>query len=311
MDKVNYDTTGCVFDIKRFAVHDGPGVRSLIFLKGCPLKCKWCSNPESQSLYPQIMYYQNKCIACGKCLKACPQNAILLDDKYGFIVDRNKCDVCGICIDVCYCSAREIIGEEYSVRDVLSVVNRDRMHYENSGGGVTLSGGEPLMQPEFTLELLKALKESSISTAVETAGYVKWEYIEKACPFIDLIFFDFKQIDDNKHKKYIGVSNQLILENLKKLDLDTNKKKLIVRIPFIPGVNNSNEDQARMYAYLSQFRSINRVEVIPYHRFGLSKYKGLGLEYKMENIDPVQKGSLQYLVDMGKKYGIHVHIDAK
>jgi pyruvate formate lyase activating enzyme len=304
-------TMGNIYDIKRFTAHDGPGIRSLVFFKGCPLRCRWCANPESQQFSSQLMFYKNKCAGCGKCIAVCPNAAVLRDETFGFIAEGSKCNACGICAEACLYGAREIIGKMYTVEEVLSAVLKDSMHYDNSGGGVTLTGGEPFMQPEFIFGLLKALKAYSVNIAVETSGYTKWEYIERALPYIDLIYFDLKHIDGEAHKEYTGVSAEPILRNLKKLNSGLYNGELVIRVPFIPGVNSSDEVQSHIFSYLSGLKSVERVEIMPYHRLGSSKYEGLGLQYGLKCVEPVEKDGLKYLTDMGKRFGLKVQVDAK
>ena len=308
--QVNRDKKGIIFDIKRFATGDGPGIRSLVFLKGCPLMCKWCANPESQRTEPEIIYYRNKCTGCNKCVEKCPTQAIKHDQKYGLIIDREKCTTCGKCMEVCYYGARELIGKDMSVSEVMEIIHKDKKYYDNSGGGVTLTGGEPLLQPEFTKELLKACKKSGINTAIETSGSAKWQYLNEILPYLDLIFYDFKHIDSELHRQYTGVDNERILENLRKVN-DTFEGEIIVRIPFITDINDSEENQIRMYKHISQFNKIKKIEIMPYHRFGIPKYYGFGRDYKLEDLKPVNKNDLNHLCDLGMIYGMKVQIDSE
>ncbi len=302
------DFIGRIFDIKRFATGDGPGIRTLVFLKGCPLRCQWCANPESQKSKSEIMYYKNLCKGCGKCLTSCPVSAIKHDEKFGLITDASKCILCGNCVHSCFYSAREIVGKDMTVSEVMEIVVKDKSHYDNSGGGVTLTGGEPLFQPLFTKMLLKACKDFGIKTAIETTGFTKWCNIEEILPFLDLIFYDFKHIDADMHCQYTGVDNEIILENLSMLNNTFDHKDIIVRIPFIRGFNSSDETQERMYRFISKFRNIKRIEIMPYHRLGNTKYYGLGRGYNLEDLEPVHKKDLEYLKELGNKCNVKVHI---
>jgi pyruvate formate lyase activating enzyme len=301
---------GTIFNIERFATGDGPGIRTLVFLKGCPLSCKWCSNPESQKTEPEIIYYQNKCSGCKKCLESCPEKAISHDQKLGFIVDRKKCTACGKCVEVCYYDARDLSGKQMTVFEIIEIINKDKKYYDNSGGGVTLSGGEPLLQPEFTRELLRACKKRRIHTALETSGFSSWEHFKSIIPYLDLIFFDFKHIDSESHYNYTGVRNEKILKNLENLDDKFTWGDIIVRIPFIPGFNSNNETQRQMFKYIGRFKNIKRIEIMPYHRLGILKYSGLGRDYDLPELKMVHKSELNHLINIGQTCGIKVKIDA-
>ena len=252
---------GNLFDIQRFSIHDGPGIRTTVFFKGCNLHCAWCHNPESQSSVPQMMFYKNKCIGCGKCKEKCPN-------------ELEKCELCGKCTIYCPHDARDICGKEYTVDEVLREILKDKKFYENSGGGVTFSGGECMLQIEFLTELLKSCKENGIHTAVDTAGHVSFETFEKIIPYTDLFLYDVKCFDSEKHKKYTGVPNELILDNLKKLL--TTDTAVWVRIPIIPTVNDTAEEMKKIKEYILSCGKPKKVELLPYHSLGEHKYEALG-----------------------------------
>lgn len=302
--------TGRVFDIKRGATGDGPGLRTLVFLKGCPLRCRWCANPESQSVKPQIMYYPKLCAGCGKCEAVCPTRAIRSHDLFGLITDTDACTACGQCEEACLYGARKLMGREMSVSDVMEIIRRDKAHYKNSGGGVTLSGGEPLMQPDFALSLLNACKTEGIHTAMETCGYAPWESLSALLPYLDLVFYDVKLLDPLKHEAATGHDNALILENLKELNRAYGGE-IIVRIPYIPGYNDDNKTQEEMYRFVGSLKRVNRIEVMPYHRLGEGKYTGLGREYELAGVAQVKKQDLSHLVYLGERCGVTVQIDSK
>ncbi|HLV09244.1 MAG TPA: glycyl-radical enzyme activating protein [Halanaerobiales bacterium] len=306
---VDQKKRGKIFDIKRFATGDGPGIRTLVFLKGCPLRCEWCANPESREYIDQIMYYKNKCVGCGKCIDKCPEQAIYADEKFGLKIDSEKCTLCGICVELCYYNAREVIGEMLSVRELMKKILKDKEFYDSSGGGVTLTGGEPLFQADFVLELLKACKKRNINTALETCAYTKWDNISRILPYLDLVFYDIKHLDDTCHQKYTGVSNKVIIENLEKMDQSFDN--IIVRVPFIPGYNSQNKYQVDIYDFIATMNNVKRIEVLPYHRLGMNKYFGLGKDYKLKDLEPVNKEELTYLVELGHKSGVEIQIDTE
>ncbi len=250
--------TVLLFDIQRASFVDGPGIRTTVFFKGCNLKCAWCHNPESQSQKTEMMFYKNRCTGCGKCREKCPNNL-------------EKCNFCGKCVLYCPHDAREICGREYTVDEVMREIVKDKAFYENSGGGVTFSGGECMLQIDFLEEILKKCKEEGIHTAVDTAGHLPPEYFERIIPYTDLFLYDVKISDTEKHKKYVGVGNELILSNLKKL-LDRGCR-VIVRTPVIVGVNDSEEE---IEAIKKIAEKAEKIELLPYHAMGEHKYSALG-----------------------------------
>ena len=251
------------FDIQRNSFVDGPGIRTTVFFKGCNLKCAWCHNPESQSAKPQMMFYKDKCTGCGKCKSVCPYHL-------------EQCELCGKCTLYCPVDARKVCGKEHTVDEVLKEVLKDQAFYETSGGGVTFSGGECMLQIDFLAEILKKCKENGIHTAVDTAGHIPFESFEKILPYTDLFLYDIKIFDSQKHKQYVGVSNELILENLKKLF--ERKAKLWIRIPIIPDVNDSIEEIQKIKDFLKTIGTAEKIELLPYHAMGENKYRAIGKE---------------------------------
>ena len=300
--------TGLVFSIERYALEDGPGIRTLVFLKGCPLRCEWCANPESQLHQSEVLYYSNKCASCGRCIELCPQQAISLDETFGLMTDRGKCITCGLCAENCYYAARIISGKTMTVAEVMDVVERDKLFYEKSGGGVTLSGGEPLMQASFVAELTHRCQEQGIHTAIESSLCANWKTVKKALEYVNLVFVDIKHIDSPPHKQRTGVGNERILENIK--FLDGLGKPFIIRVPFIPGFNDDIETQKKIYTWTLPLKHLLWIEVLPYHRLALSKYRGLGRDYKLEDVKPIKKKELGYLVEIGAEIGADVRIGA-
>lgn len=255
------NTTATIFDIQRNSYVDGPGIRTTVFFKGCNLRCAWCHNPESQSAIPQMMFYKNKCTGCGKCKEKCPNNL-------------EKCELCGICTLHCPQNAREICGKKYTVGEVMGEILKDKIFYENSGGGVTFSGGECMLRIDFLEAILKECKKNGINTAVDTAGHVPFEDFERILPYTDLFLYDVKCFDSKKHQEYTGKGNELIFENLAGL-LRTDKK-VWVRIPVIPTVNDSVEEMTAIRKMLDSFGHPDKVELLPYHSMGDHKYEAIG-----------------------------------
>lgn len=268
---------GRIFDIKRFAIHDGPGIRTTIFFKGCPLKCLWCHNPEGISSSKEIMYFEYKCIKCKTCEKVCPLKAIYFEDEHHRI-KREVCNGCEICDEKCPSGALKIVGRDVTPDELMKEIEKDTPLYDSSGGGVTFSGGEPLMQHKFLKEVLKRCKEKMIHTALDTSGFTKREILEFILPHVDLFLYDFKIFDDQKHMEFTGVSNRIIKENLK--FLIKKNKDVIVRIPLIPGIND-DEEVYKIFDFLSPFEKLKEVHILPYHDVR-EKYHRLGKNYLME-----------------------------
>ncbi len=282
---------GVIFNIQKFSVHDGPSIRDLVFLKGCPLRCVWCSNPESQNPGPELGYNANKCIgtaSCGTCMEACRQKAIGPDGKGRIQIDRNLCRVCRDCEDDCCARALTVFGKEMTVDEVLAAtLNQERSWRCN--GGVTLSGGEPLMQADFCQELLREYCKRGIHTAIETTGRASWGDLSRVARYCQLIFYDVKLMDEEKHRKYTGVGNRLILENLFMLSKNYPEKDLIVRTPVIPGINDSKEELGKIAAYLKTLPHLTDYELLPYHAFGSGKYGQIGRKYFLEGVKAPEK----------------------
>ena len=272
-------TTGMIFDIKRYAINDGPGIRTAVFFKGCPLECWWCHNPEGQSGQPQLMFRSNRCNSSKACLQVCPRDAISWND--GSITDWEACDDCGKCAEVCYAGARELVGRKVTIDQLLAEIMRDIPFYDQSGGGVTFTGGEPIYQKEFLGEALLACKQQQIHTAVDTCGHSSWVNFKALLPLVDLFLFDVKIMDNNQHIKYTSISNRQILINL--LKLSETGAHIIVRIPLIPGINDDNENLDECASFLSTLPSLDGVALMPYHDIGLTKYQALGMVYRLEN----------------------------
>jgi pyruvate formate lyase activating enzyme len=262
---------GIVFNVQRYSIHDGPGIRTTVFLKGCPLSCFWCQNPESQRVKPEIFFNQENCLGCGLCVARCPNHADTLADGRA-VIDRTKCKACGQCVEFCSGGTRTLIGKYMTVPEVMVEVMKDRKFYERSGGGVTLSGGDPMAQPKFSLALLKQCKEAGLNTAIETCGYTSWGVMEKLLEFTDLVLFDIKCLDSEKHKKATGKSNRRILDNVRKV---ARCKPLRIRIPVIPGFNDSPEEIGEIVRFARSELGCQNVDLMTYNKMGESKYERL------------------------------------
>lgn len=273
--------TGKIFEIKRFAVHDGDGIRTTVFLKGCPLKCIWCHNPEGIGFKNQLAYYAHKCISCGECVSVCFEGAHKMSDGR-HLLDREKCIACGKCADVCLGDALKFYGTDMSTDELVEKLLEDRDFYETSKGGVTLSGGECLMQADFCRELLMKLKENGIHTAVDTCGYVARESIDKVLPYTDIFLYDLKAFDEDVHIKCTGVSNKIILDNLKYID--SLGKQSEIRIPYVPEYNDNQIE--KIAGFLKGLNNVTKVRVLPFHNYAGSKYESLDMENNMPSVIP-------------------------
>lgn len=266
---------GTVFDIQKFSLHDGPGIRTTVFLKGCPLRCAWCHNPESWKKQHEILYCAEKCIHCGNCVTLCPQGCHSVDEN-GHHFDRTRCTGCGACTEKCYAEALSLCGKEWTVEAVLEEVLKDRAFYENSGGGMTISGGEPMAQFPFTLELIRQGKAAGLHVALETCGFAQEKQYAELTGLVDLFLFDIKSMNDENHRKFTGQSNELILSNLR--FLDSCGATIRLRCPLIPGLNDAEDDLRRIGELANTLSHVAGIDVEPYHPLGVSKASQLGLK---------------------------------
>lgn len=298
--------TPLIFDIKRYAINDGPGIRITIFLKGCPLSCKWCHNPESQSAAAQKLYTEKNCIGAQDCIKVCPENALTLTPK-GIVTDYNACTLCGLCAEACPTKAMEMSGELYNVDQLMEIIEKERIHIDHSGGGVTFSGGEPLMHPEFLLEMLKACGERGLHRTVDTSGFAATEILTEVAKHTDLFLYDLKLMDAEKHKKWTGVSNELILKNLQVLA--ENGAEINVRIPLVKNVNADEDSLQEMAAFLSELPGEKpSVNILPYHNIAASKYQKLGGDYQQFDMEEPSEEQQKIAFSIFEKQGLEVEI---
>ncbi|MCX8128288.1 MAG: glycyl-radical enzyme activating protein [Synergistetes bacterium] len=293
-----------IFDIKRYTIHDGPGIRTTVFMKGCPLNCWWCHNPEGISRKIEIAHLEYKCLRCKGCLEACPLKAISFSEKK-VLIDRNRCNGCGICVEACPTSALKKIGKVISIPELIEEVEKDLPFYDSSNGGVTFSGGEPLAQPEFLAQCLKELKKRYINTIVDTSGYAPRESLALILPHTDLFLYDIKLFNSNEHKRYTGVSNEIIKENLK--FLLENGKKIILRFPVIPGITDSLNNVKEWVNLISKLDGILEVNLLPYHEVS-EKYQRLNKEYKMKLNLKTSEETLSWIRGEFEKIGLKVKI---
>lgn len=266
-------STGIIFDVKRFSIHDGPGIRTTVFLKGCPLRCWWCHNPEGQVTDPELMLRPDRCIGCDACVEVCSTGAI---HKSGvtILTFRDRCRSCGACGEVCYAEARELVGRSVTVADVMAEVLQDIPFYDESGGGVTFSGGEPLSQPEFLGDVLSACRARGLHTAVDTCGFASDDVLDRIRTDVDLFLYDLKLMDEMRHQEATGVSNEPILRNLRRLSREGHR--IILRVPVIPEVNDDEDNLRRIGALAASLPGLERVDLLPYHHMGRDKYRQLG-----------------------------------
>ena len=274
--------SGCLSHIQRYCLHDGPGIRTVVFLKGCPLHCWWCHNPENQSPQPEILLVETRCVACGECRRVCPQAQSILREPEN--EPSVRCTVCGACVTVCPTGARQQVGQSRAVAEVMAEIKKDRLFFEESGGGVTFSGGEPLAQFDFLKALLEACRAQGIATALDTCGFAPREHVLALAPLTDLFLYDLKMMDEARHRHYTGVSNVLILENLQALARE--HPNIWIRIPVIPGINDDAPQVEATARFLAGLRGIRQVNLLPYHTTGILKFPRVKKSYKLQQTPP-------------------------
>jgi pyruvate formate lyase activating enzyme len=301
---------GFIFDIKRFALHDGPGLRTTVFLKGCPLTCLGCHNPEGQQVGPELVFRPDRCTACGDCVPACPTDAISLDDG-ALHVHRDRCHLTGACVEVCLPGALEVVGRSRSAEEILRLVESDRIYYDESRGGVTFSGGEPFAQPDFLRELLEGCRDRELSVVLDTCGHVAPETFQALAPLAGHLLFDLKLMDEARHDAFTGVHNRWILENLRWVGDGCRGEHcptLTVRIPLIPGVNDDEENLSATAEFLMSLGKVPPVDILPYHRLGVEKYHRMGRAYQLSQLAPPPTVSVRRAVRLLEDAGLDVTV---
>ncbi len=304
-------TTGVIFNIQRFSIHDGPGIRTTVFLKGCPLTCSWCHNPEGQTPEPELMLRPDRCMACRACVSVCEAGAISWTGG-AIVTARERCRVCGACVEACYTEARELAGRSVTIGDVMAELLRDVPFYDESGGGVTVSGGEPLSQPAFLVDLLCACRKSGLPTALDTCGYAPWDVLERISPDVDLFLYDLKLMDESRHRAYTGVSNEPILRNLRRLSTERAKlspgHRIILRVPIVPEVNDDDDNLRQIGAFVAELPSVERVDLLPYHRLGREKYRRLARAWEMPSVGAPPDARMTEIARSLRAFDLNVRI---
>ncbi len=297
---------GFLADIQRFAIHDGPGIRTLVYMKGCPLKCLWCSSPHTQKTSHDLLHNELDCKVCGTCVELCPNNVFTISGEDGLNIDRELCTYCGQCVDFCPNQALKLIGHHVTSEELFQDVNKDSPFYRRSKGGVTVGGGEPILQLEFVTEFLKRCKQVYMHTAIETCGYRKWDNMENLLKYVDLVYIDIKHMNPIIHKELTGVSNEKILANARRI---SKIKPMIIRIPVVPGCNDTDENITATARFASELgENLKRIDLLPYHKFGTQKYTRLGMKYKIPDVEPPSNDHMERLKDIVESCGVKAQV---
>lgn len=302
------ESTGTVFRIERLAVHDGPGIRTVLFFKGCPLRCVWCSSPESQQAAPEVAYWRERCTGCGDCVRACPEGAALLTQAGRVITDPDRCTGRGACVAACGYGARRWIGHRLGLEEAIRKIERDECFYHRSDGGVTLSGGEPTLQPAFARGVLRAARMRGVSTALETCGHFAWETCRDLGAGLDRVYVDIKHMDPGRHRALTGVDNRTILDNLHRMHEDWTGSELVIRVPLVPGINDDAANLEATAGLARALRRLLRVELLPYHRYGRATYDRLGRAYAVKDLRPPSEERLAAAASVFASRGVPVRI---
>ena len=296
---------GFVSRIQRYSIKDGPGIRTTVFLKGCSMQCEWCCNPELINPHPEILKDQKVCIHCGECFANCPEDAIF-DEADEYVINRTLCNVCGRCVEVCPAGAYKLIGRSMSVDELVRELVKDRVFYEVSDGGVTISGGEPALQHHFVKNVALELKRDQIHVALDTCGNVPWEDLQDLIDVVDLVLYDIKLVDNEKHSRFTGASNEVVKQNAEKLSKAG--VPLIIRLPILPRINDTIKEIKGILGFIKGLETVKRIDLLPYHKLGIGKYHMLGKEYQLGSLEPPEREHLEELRGSIEAYGFKVAI---
>lgn len=300
------DSIALVSNVQRYCVHDGPGIRTVVFFLGCPLRCRWCQNPEALERAPVLLFNEGICVGCGACVEACPERANVLGEDGKMDLDRSKCRTCGDCVGSCHFKARQLSGKPWSVPALLEEIRKDRVVFANSGGGLTLSGGEPLMNPDFVSLLLRECSREGIHSAIETCGSLPWSHFAQVLPWVDLFLYDIKLMESASHERWTGSGNRLILENARRLA--SLGKRIIVRVPLIPGVNDEEGEFAAIARFAAEDLGLGELHILPFHQIGSSKYELVGRDYQLRELEEDNEKGIDRCRRIAEALGLRVSV---